>query len=232
MGPILASNVDPSAKVQLVANWDLAPVVAGLVGAGCETIFRNRGIPVPVAPMMVLRRGIWAWLGYREEWDSERPAKTVKRYSFRSAAITVHFGFRNNITKPQMFRAEWAGWARWNRQSYGYQAGNAAHPHWQFDALDSLFKDDAAERANAFLELLEHEAMEEPKEFSPQLDDDDLLNLVGSQRLSRIHFASAAAWWRGLPQDAHAHAPSTVGEVQDWVRKCLSYVTVELHRLH
>ncbi len=29
----------------------------------------------------------------------------------RSVGLSVHFGIKNNIFKPQMFRAEWAGWA-------------------------------------------------------------------------------------------------------------------------
>ena len=138
IGAALGSKVDPAARVKLDADWSVVPLTAGLVGEGCEIISRNRGPDVPVAPMLLLESGLWAWVGYREEWDSEPPAGRVRRFSFRSAGLTIHFGYRNVRHKPQMFRAEWAGWARWNGTDYGYQAGEAAHPHWQFDALESL----------------------------------------------------------------------------------------------
>ena len=132
---------------RLNADWARAPLVAGLAGQNCEFVARNRGASSAVAPLVELRKGLWAWLGYREEWDEERTNRSVRRFSFRSAGITVHFGFPSDVFKPQVFRAEWAGWTRWNGTDLSFQAGAAGHPHWQFDVLDSLTKDDDAQRA-------------------------------------------------------------------------------------
>ncbi len=230
---ILTSDIDTSPRATLAANWSLVPLVVGLVGEGCEVTSRNRGPDVRVAPLLLLENGLWAWLGYREEWEGEKPAGRVRRYSFRSAGLTVHFGYRYNRHKPQIFRAEWAGWARWNGSDYGYQAGNAAHPHWQFDALESLKRDDADDRAMTFLSVLKREAKNiKPHEFSPQsMGRDEIGELVGAQELSRIHFASAAAWWKTAPDDAHAHAPASPTDIETWVQETVQYTLRELSRL-
>ena len=39
-----------------------------------------------------LQQGLWARLGYREEWADERPNRNVRRFSFRSVGLTIHFG--------------------------------------------------------------------------------------------------------------------------------------------
>jgi hypothetical protein len=49
--------------------------------------------------------------------------------------------------------------------------------------------------------------------------------------MSRMHFASAAAWWKNSPQDAHAHTPETAQHIQEWLRGTLSYIAQELRRL-
>ena len=233
IGATLDAHVVGSAGAKLFADWSVVPLVVGFVGEGCEVTSRNRGPDVPVAPLLLLENGLWAWLGYREEWEGEKPAGLVRRYSFRSAGLTVHFGYRNNRHKPQMFRAEWAGWARWNGSDYGYQAGNAAHPHWQFDALESLKRDDADDRAMIFLSVLKSEAKNiKPHDFSPQsMGHDAIGELVGEQELSRIHFASAAAWWKTAPDDAHAHAPTSPADIEAWVQETVQYTLRELSRL-
>jgi hypothetical protein len=233
IGAILDTRVDSSARVRIDADWGMVPLVAGLIGKGCESTPRNRGSDVFVAPMLHLKSGLWAWLGYREDWDGEPSAGRVRRFSFRSAGLTVHFGYRNVRHKPQMFRAEWAGWARWNGTNYSHQAGDAAHPHWQFDVLESLKRDDASERAATFLSVLKsEEGSAEPREFRPQtLDDDDVGDMIGVQELSRIHFASAAAWWKSQPGGIHAHAPSKAEDIQVWLRETLIYLLRELGRL-
>lgn len=229
----LASSTDATAKVKIHPEWSVDPLAAGLVGEGCETVSRNRGAQVQVAPMMMLGNGLWAWLSYREEWAPEDPAGRTKRYSFRAASLTVYFGYRNSTFKPQMFRAEWAGFAKWDGTNYRYQAGDAAHPHWQFDALDSFKKDETAERAATFLAVLKSEQGDAvPKEFSPhavsQYDVEDLISL---KALSRMHFASAASWWMNTPLDAHAHAPRSQGDIQVWLSRTLSHLAAEISRL-
>jgi hypothetical protein len=231
IGQILAAVADVSVKLQMDVNWTLSPVVGGLIGEGCESIFRNRGIRVPVAPLLHLQRGLWAWLGYREEWDPERPSGNVRRFSFRSAGLTIHFGWKNDLFKPQIFRVEWAGWARWGGYEYGFQAADAGHPHWQFDALDSLTSSDIAERAAMLRELLENEGGDEQKDFSPQLIETDARDIITDQKLSRIHFASAAAWWKAPPHNDHAHSPTSTTDIRSWVERSVGYLKNELGRL-
>jgi hypothetical protein len=181
--------------------------------------------------MLLLEAGLWAWLGYREEWDSEPPAGPVRRFSFRSAGLNVHFDCRNVRHKPQMFRAEWAGWARWNGANYTYQVGQAAHPHWQFEALESLKRDDAAERAATFLSILRREEEEaEPREFSPQsISRENVGELIGMQELSRLHFASAAAWWKTSLSEAHVYSPSSLADIHAWVGRPLPMLSENSH---
>ena len=233
MGSTLDTHIDRSAGVKLVADWDTVPLVAGLTGPGCEYVARNRGPNVPVAPVLLLESGLWVWVGYREEWDSERPAGPTRRFSFRSTGLTFHFGYRNYLYKPQMFRAEWAGWSRWNGIEYSYQAGDAAHPHWQIDALESLRRDDADEQVATLLAVIRQEEQEaEPRDFSPQFMESEVVSdLISQQELSRIHFASAAAWWKAVPDDTHAHSPTTVTDIRVWVDRTLKYVVRELTRL-
>ena len=220
-------------SARIFADWNVVPLVVGLVDTECEYTARNRGPDVPVAPALLLGGGLWAWVGYREEWGSEPLAGRTQRFSFRSAGLTIHFGYRNSRHKPQMFRAEWTGWARWNGIDYGYQAGDAGHPHWQFDALQSLTHDGSASRAATFLAVLKHEEQEtEPQDFSPQsMGPEEVRDLVSMQELSRIHFASAAAWWKDPPKDVHAHSPISLTEIQVWVARTLEYVVRELARL-
>lgn len=226
----LEEVVDPGAKVRVSADWDMAPVVAGLGGLGSELISRNRGARSAVSPLLHLHRGLWAWLGYREEWDEEKPKGKHRQFSFRSAGITIHFGFKNDAYKPQMFRAEWAGYAKWNGDTLAFQAGTAGHPHWQFDVLESLEEDGATETARLLMDLLREEPGEE-RDFLPRLALSDTRTLISSQKMSRIHFASAAAWWKPAPNDSQAHCPAKPVDIQMWVGRTVAYVTSELGRL-
>ena len=212
---------------KLFADWNVIPVCVGLVGNECEYTARNRGGNVWVSRVHDLGGELWAWVGYREEWDGERPAGRVQRFSFRSAGLTIHIGYQGDQHKPQVFRAEWAGWAKWNGRDYGYQGGDAAHPHWQFDAVDSLTD---SEEAEALLEVLKDEGREsEPRDFVPQTVEPEAERILISQkRLSRMHFPSAAMWWRDPPENAHAHSPQSPEEIQAWLSKTLKYVVREL----
>ena len=230
-GRILATAVDESAHLQIVTEFVHPQWIGGLRGSGCETIPRNRGRSVSVAPVLPLGQGLWVWLGYREEWDEEPRTRGTGRYSFRSVGLTIHFGFKYDVFKPQMFRAEWAGWARWNGDDHSFQAADAGHPHWQFDALDSLPDDDLSRRAAQLLSHLKTEAETEIREFNPELSNVDVRDLVTAQKLSRIHFASAAAWWKSPPHHKHAHGPASVADIENWMRQSLDYIKLELDRL-
>ena len=232
-GSILATAVDNSAQLQIEPEFVHPGAIGGLHGSGCEFVPRNRGRPVPVAPLRHLAQGLWVWLGYHEEWewDAKQRNRHTPRYSFRSVSLTIHFGLRNTVFKPQMFRAEWAGWARWAGRDYSFQAANAAHPHWQFDALDSLPDDNLSQRAAQLLARLKAETEPEVREFKPQLSNVDVRDFVTTQKISRIHFASAAAWWKSPPHDDHAHGPANLRDIQNWVRHSVDYIKHELERL-
>ena len=228
----LDATVDISAKARLGFNQDTDPAVAGLEGEGCEPVARNRGGRTLVAPWVKLEQDLWAWLGYHEEWSHEPAQGGRRRYSFRSLGMTIHFGVRGDLFKPQMFRAEWSGWAKWsNDGGYGFQAGEAGHPHWQFDALDSLPDQEAVDRAAQLREEIRMGVQEVVLDFGAQRPESDTRDIVTSQPLSRIHFASAAAWWKPPPQDEHAHGPSRLLELETWGERALAYMIAELGRL-
>ena len=135
--------------------------------------------------------------------------------------------------KPQIFRAEWAGWAKWDGRSYIQQAGNAAHPHWQFDGVGSLRRRDKERPSRTYFEVLAAEAETvELQAFSPRrIESSDIDEMVGAKDFSRLHFASVAAWWRKTPEDIHSHFPSSESDVEAWVRKTIDYTVQELDRL-
>lgn len=217
-------------KISVFPDWNVSPLVAGLVGESCELVHRNRGQRAQVAPFVQLQQSLWAWLSYREEWDTLPSAGATRRYSFRSLSLTVHFGQQFEAFKPQIFRIEWAGWAKWDGAAYGFQASDAGHPHWQFDALESFPDRDANERIEMLREILAGE-QETVKEFQPSLPQGDARDLVKSRQLSRMHFPSAAAWWKLPPYNKHAHSPGDVRELQVWLQQSLAYVATELSRL-
>ena len=230
-GSILAAAVDTSAQLQVEHEFVHPRVIGGLIGSGCEFVTRNRGRRAPVAPFLHLSEGLWVWLGYHEEWQEEHRIGGVRRFSFRSVGLSIHFGPRNHAFKPQMFRAEWAGFAKWRGTEYSFQAADAAHPHWQFDALDSLPDSSMSQRAAELLNRLKAEASPEIREFSPHLSEFDVRDMVTIQKISRIHFASAAAWWEASPHAKHAHSPTDLADIQNWVRHSLEYIKLELTRL-
>ena len=228
---ILAAAVDTSAQLQIETEFVYPRATGGLIGTGCEYIARNRGRPSPVAPMLHIREGLWVWLGYHEEWNEERKVRNIRRFSFRSVSLSIHFGVRNNLFKPQMFRAEWAGWAKWGGYDYRFPADSAGHPHWQFDALNSLSDETLSDRASELLRRLRDDNKLEIHDFSPTLSRVDVRDLVTVQKLSRVHFSSASAWWKSPPHDAHAHAPNELADIENWVRHSLEYIKRELRRL-
>lgn len=230
---IINGLVSADVTVRVAPDWGVTPLSAGLVGKGCEIVSRHRGPDVYVAPLVCYDEGIWAWLGFYQEWESEARSRKTRRYSYRSTGLTIHFGFRNIAHKPQIFRAEWAGWAKWNGQSYNQQAGNAGHPHWQFDGVESLRPGDGGRLARNYWELLKGGTRAvEPQAFSPQgVGSADVDEIVGAKDFSRLHLASVAAWWRKAPENAHAHSPASVSDIEAWVRKTIEYTVGELDRL-
>lgn len=226
-------TVDKDVHARVVADWNGDLVAIGLVGKGCEITVRRRGPDVYVAPVLLLDEGIWVWLGLYQEWARERSFGGTKRFSYRSTSLRVHLGFRNLSHKPQIFRAEWSGWAKWNGQNYGQQGGNAAHPHWHFDAVESLRRADTKQSVGTYLAVLREEmGTVEPRSFSPNVvKSPEIDEIVGSKDFSRIHFASAAAWCRRTSADSHVHYPSDRSDIETWVRRTIDYILEELDRL-
>lgn len=217
-----------SSPVTVEVDQNTTPIVAALSGAECERIERNRGMgSVAVAPMQKIRDDLWSWLSYREEW--ERAERDKLR--FRSASLTIYFGLKADRFKPQMFRLEWSGWADWKAGTLGFQASNAGHPHWQFDALESLSDNERVERANILRDLLRENTEDNVQEFAPQMPSSDVRDLVSMQSISRIHFPSAAAWWQKPPHGFHAHSPENSVDIRNWLEKSLDYISTELDRL-
>ncbi len=229
----LAGAVSAEVQARIDADWGIAPLVAGLVGTGCEIASRNRGGDVYVAPLVGFDWGMWAWLGFRQEWANEPASGRMRCYSYRSTTLTIHVGFRNVRYKPQILRAEWAGWADWNGVGYGAQGGSAGHPHWQFDAVESLRTQMTERTASTYLAVLKQEAdVVGPRAFSPgAVRSAEVDDIVTAMDFSRIHLASVAPWWKKSPGDTHAYFPSSAAHVEAWVRKTMGYTVEELSRL-
>jgi hypothetical protein len=176
--------------------------------------------------------GLWAWLGYREEWATITKGG-AKRYRFRSLGATVHFGFKGHDPKPQIFRAEWAGVVPAAANKFDFQARNAGHPHWQFDAVDSLLNPRDIDRAAEFAQILKAEQEESGlQDFTPDaVEGTEIADVISSRSVACMHFASAAPWWRSSGFKGHAHAPETPRQLRDWLKGTLSYVRQELDRV-
>lgn len=229
---ILQTAAHPSARLKLELDEASNPIVAGISGgAGCERAARTRGAAVPVAPWVDLRHGLISWLGYREEW-SITSGGLKPNFAFRASSITVHFGFRGTEPKPQMFRAEWAG-PTFEDSKWVMQAGEAGHPHWQFDAMDSLVAPATIDRAREFADILRAESSSSAtKEFAaPAIGGADVTDLVSGRSLAPMHFASAAAWWFSDAQSKHAHIPKNEYQLRTWLQRTLNYLAQELERV-
>ena len=230
---IIRQAVYENVQTIISPDWGVVPMSVGIVGNGCEIVSRNRGSDGHVAPLIRIGGGIWAWLGFYQEWASGGSARGNPKYSYRSTTLSIHMGFLHARHKPQIFRAEWTAWATWNGTAYSAQAGNAGHPHWQFDALESLRSQKTVDCASTILAVLKQEEKEvEAQPFSPGfVQPSEIDDLVMAKNFSRIHFASVAPWWEDPPKDRHIHSPASVLEIEAWVQKTIKYTREELARL-
>ena len=135
-----------------------------------------------------------------------------------------------------MFRAEWSGWEKWNGSHYGFQAGDAGHPHWQFDALESLTSGFESAQAKGDLERLRSgTGAARVRKFGEDGGDGvrkaSVEEAIRSRELSRIHFPSAATWWMKAPLNLHAHSPTSGKEIEVWAKETLCYTLRELERV-
>lgn len=217
---------------QIILGKGIDPLVVGLVGDNCEMTSRNRGPKAFLAPLREIRHGLVAWLGYREEWLEHASSRSARRrFSFRSSAVTIHIGARHSQDKPQLFRAEWQGLTPAAEHSHDATKG-PGHPHWQVDALES-FGDYESQAQELWLLLKEEVEESAPKDFSPEafLPTEHEEMMAVRNNLSRLHFASAAAWWRNVPENEHSHIPTSPNDIESWLRGTLNYTLGELHRL-
>jgi hypothetical protein len=201
---------------------------AGFVGSACETVQRQRGPATPVAPISDIgKSGLKSWLGFQEVWDAQQGGQ---RFSFRYLSLTVHFGYDGDPVKPQVFRAEWSGIKDWTGAGMSFQSPGAGQPHWQFDLAETLRR--PLEQGRGSLNRLSGET-DEVEEFPPTRQTPDVLSAVRALTLERMHFASAAHWWR--PRDMsqtseHMNAPSDESGLSRWALQCIAYIRQELVR--
>ncbi len=228
-GKIIVSFADGHPNARLTTDVSDETFIADLAGFSCERIERNRGPRTNVLPIISLTGSLWAWVGYRESWKLLGAKRKGKNHEFRSASLSIYLGLPNESFKPQIFRAEWAGWARWDGATYTFQSGDSAHPHWQFDALEAL-QADASDERNRALELLrEDDSQDLVRDFCPE--PPSIRDLVFAQKLSRIHFPSAATWGQPVSEKRHAFSPTSIQEIRNWLRCSMKYLKSELASL-
>ena len=207
-------------ELQVSADYTTERVSAGLIGSACERVMRNRGGASFVAPINVLRDDFCAWLGLQEVWDvgsGQRP------YAFKQLGVTVHFGYKGDPIKPQVFRSEWVGVRDWDGTGINFQSPGAGHPHWQIDIMETMR---IATGPVAFDHGSEH--VEDFSDEAPSVDA--LVRLV---TIESVHFASGAHWWALPPADGlplHVNAPGDDADLTRWLESSLSYIKQELER--
>ena len=211
--------------VLVTADWGVSPLVMGIVGQECEIVARQRGRSAKVARLCEIGPGgLCAWLGLREEWDEVTRGRWI-RFSFRYVSLTIYVGYPFHEEKPQIFRAEWVGSAHL-RSAQGDAAGNgAAHPHWQFDAIEMLSK--SGGRDAVAVSRFDQAGTAEPRDF---VGRNMGMASVQTLKLSRIHFASAAAWWEAGTGN-HIHSPDSIQDVERWIKNTVEYTRTELQGL-
>lgn len=209
---------------------------AGLTGSVAEFASRNRGGRTPILPLFPenLDR-LPYWISWLEEWDIVRGNK----FRFRSTNLTFFCGAAGDGSKMQLFRAEWPGVADWGNGEIGWQAPGAGHPHWQFDAAESISDINIRrQRVHRLMAVLGSE--DSPEEFGEQFVD-DLSEYaephISDMRWARLHFACQANWpqsgWNGdiNATEIHAHAPASADEIRRWICSVVIYVRHELRKI-
>lgn len=188
---------------------------------GCERTER-RGKTTNAFPLAEIRADQFLWVGFQERWDQKNST-----FQFRELGLTFFVGLRGRADKRQIFRAEWPGFRVWQGTADCFQGEDAGHPHWQMDYDEPRSQE---ELANELRRRLRGDAA--IREFSESdvavAEDKDRL------KIERVHFASAAHWWRSNGKDdleLHAHAPQDEQHLRKWTCSCIRYVRREARRL-
>jgi len=193
-----------------------ADAVMNIGGRASEVISRNRGRDHRVVPLCCVSQDIFAWTSYREHWKKNT---TEQNFRFIEGGFTLHVGRIGERIKPQILRNEWVG-----PRGNGF-TNNAGHPHWQFDALESLRNTEQFPRAR----FGEADSPARAQEFGEQPKLNEYEELPTGVTIERMHLASAANWWRE-PNVTIAHVPETVPEIDLWVLGCAAYMRQEVQR--
>ena len=208
---------------------------AGLMGSSAEYTNRHRGGRTPILPLFPenLDR-LPYWISWLEEWNVVRS----DIFRFRSTNLTFFWGPIGEGTKVQLFRAEWPGLADWGNGEIGWQAPGAGHPHWQFEAAQSIADTGIRrERVRRLMAILGNDG--EPEEFGDHFID-SLSEYAEpdapDMRWARMHFACQANWaqsrWNGdiNVTEHHAHSPASVQEIRHWLYSVLQYIRHEIRK--
>jgi hypothetical protein len=213
-------------ELSILPDYVANGVTAGFIGRVCDHVERNRGGASRVAPFARVGRGaLRSWLGFQEMWEE----KANNIFIFHHVSLTVHVGYEGYSPKPQIFRSEWPGFRNWSSTEIGFQSPGAGHPHWQFDAIQTINDADKIQKERSLAKLREEVVIED---FSFD-HEGDAINAVKRIALERIHFASAAPWWlSGADQSygPHMNAPRDPNDITRWIVQCVAYIRQELAR--
>lgn len=210
-----------SNSLQFHPEFASETAVSELQGTATEmTQARNRGRPTQVAKLCDFAGCGHAWISLRERWNFAGHRGGRPFYAFESAGITVFAGEVGQIDKAQILRAEWAGFAdRGSGESF--QAGSAAHPHWQIDLFET-FRDAPKD----VVRFGEQPAVRPFSAVSSTLGLKEKLQLAPFER---FHFASAAHWWQREGEGCdHQHTPNDTDEISRWIIGSAGYVREQL----
>ena len=210
-----------SASLQFHPEFVSETAVSELQGAATEmTQARNRGRSTQVVKLCDFGGCGHAWMSLRERWNFAEHRGGRPFYVFESAGITVFAGEAGQIDKAQILRAEWAGFTD-RGSGASFQAGSAAHPHWQIDLFETL-----RGASNDAVRFGEPPAVQS---FSTNATTLGLREKLQLAPFERFHFASAAHWWQREGEGCdHQHTPSDTDEISRWVLGSVGYVREQL----
>lgn len=210
-----------SASLQFHPEFASEMAVSELQGTATEmTQGRNWGRSTQVARLCDFGGCGHAWISLRERWNFAVSRGGRSFYAFESAGLTVFAGEEGQIDKAQILRAEWAGFTD-RGSGASFQAGSAAHPHWQIDLFETL-----RGASNDVVRFGDQTAVRPFSASNTALGLKEKLQLAPFER---FHFASAAQWWQRNGEGCdHQHTPSNTDEISRWVLGSVGYVREQL----
>ncbi|PTE12417.1 hypothetical protein C9427_00170 [Mesorhizobium helmanticense] len=151
--------------------------------------------------------------------------------------------------KRQLFRAEWAGVQRVEKQVDMFPGNGAAHPHWHVDAIrgyvDGIKQQLEELRQDA--ELNRELVLGRVRDFGDGEAERDVAGLFSAPQLqlptngemswTGVHLAADARWseqpWPGPagPHDVHAKGPKDLDALRCWLVSCVRYIQAEINKV-